>query len=614
MSRLVFALLASAALAAKGACAQTCAGDAVRWPELSRPAASTGEGGGDAAVVAAVEDYSFLPPVRGALVNALAWHDYLVKTRGVPADRVVSLQGGEVTGQALREAAAKAASLAGSEGTLWFVFIGHGAPDAASQEGLLVGFDAPRSAAGVKARSLREKELLFALSQSRARAIVAVLDACFAGRDSGGREIVKGLQPLPRVQTRVAVDKRFAVLTAARTDQYAEPLPGASRPALSYLALGALRGWADAGGDRKVTAAKLHAYAAATLAAAVCDREQTPTLAGDGAAPLGRSAGEKGPQAAAKARPTAAAGRTGPKTSPERARDDAWQRLRLFLARPELDDEERKESAGAFLRSYGKTHQENPCLEDLVAALPGPLVIRLEREGLVRDPAVADMAPIPAGRSAMGSPRGVGETAEQPRHDVILEAFYIDRHEVTASQYRGFAEALGRPARAQPGWSGDDHPAVNVDWSDADEYCRWAGKRLPTEAEWERAARGGAGTRFSFGDDDSGLDEHAWHAGNAGKAAHPVGRKAPNQYGVFDMAGNAAEWTADWYDASYYENSPERGPQGPSSGEQRALRGGSWAQAANLARPAARGMADPADRGDQRGFRCAASRGRARKR
>jgi formylglycine-generating enzyme required for sulfatase activity/serine/threonine protein kinase len=217
-----------------------------------------------------------------------------------------------------------------------------------------------------------------------------------------------------------------------------------------------------------------------------------------------------------------------------------------------------------------------------------------------------DMAAIPAGAFLMGSPEGEGNPDEHPRHEVYLSAFRIDRFPVTVAQYRGFSEAKGRAMREQPLWNKDDHPVVFVDWDDAAAYCRWLGKRLPTEAEFEKAARGGTDTRFSFGNDAGALGDHSWYAANAGMQTRPVGRKKPNGYGLHEMNGNVSQWTADWYAGDYYRKSPPRDPRGPAQGLKRAVRGGAWYfEKEDWSRPAFRSASLPDAVYDGRGFRCA---------
>ena len=186
----------------------------------------------------------------------------------------------------------------------------------------------------------------------------------------------------------------------------------------------------------------------------------------------------------------------------------------------------------------------------------------------------AKMVLIPAGSFDMGS----GESSdEQPVHTVYVDAFYMDEYEVTNAQYWKFMSATGH--REPRYWDDSDYnqpnqPVVGVDWNDAVAYARWAGRRLPTEAEWEYAARGGlSGRKYPWGDPIS--TSQANYGSNVGKPV-PVGSYSANGYGLYDMAGNVYEWCSDWYDEDYYSSSPSRNPQGPSSGSYRVLRGGSW--------------------------------------
>jgi formylglycine-generating enzyme required for sulfatase activity len=200
----------------------------------------------------------------------------------------------------------------------------------------------------------------------------------------------------------------------------------------------------------------------------------------------------------------------------------------------------------------------------------------------------SEMVLVPAGYFTMGSNDAEDE---KPPHRVWVDAFYIEKYELTNQQYGEFMKATGhRPPVYwdQPRFNAPDQPVVGVSWDDAMAYCTWVGRRLPTEAEWEKAARGGLeGKKYPWGDEEPtgraiyGLDL------SVGKPT-PVGRCQPNNYGLYDMAGNAWEWCADWYNPYYYKTSPERNPQGSSNGLYRVVRGGVWFRIENDLRCASR--------------------------
>lgn len=229
-------------------------------------------------------------------------------------------------------------------------------------------------------------------------------------------------------------------------------------------------------------------------------------------------------------------------------------------------------------------------------AAPGPAVF-------------ADMALVPAGEFWMGSPEGAGYSSERPRHKVFLDEYRIDKYEVTAARFRDFAKAAGLQLHQQPCPDSANCPVLYVNWNEAQSYCRSVGKRLPTEAEWEKAARGGSEGAYFFGDKESLLGDYAWFWDNSGRKVHPVGLKKPNPYGLYDVYGNAQEWAADRYDATYYERSPLKNPKGPFEGEDRVVRGGSSFVSADLCRSAQRMKGPQLNRYSGRGFRCAASTG-----
>ncbi len=243
------------------------------------------------------------------------------------------------------------------------------------------------------------------------------------------------------------------------------------------------------------------------------------------------------------------------------------------------------------------------------------------------------MATIPAGEFVMGSPRNEGFSDERPQRPVFLHAFLIDRYEVTNAQYEQFVKATTHAAPVNPNssvtlWSGgrpfpgsETHPVVNVSWHDAAAYCTWAGKRLPTEAEWEKAARGTDVRLYPWGNEwnvkkansasywagrtiefKDALEWKAfWVEGEGARISKerglkgevltlPVGclSEGASPYGLFDMAGNVSEWVQDWYEPYYYLRAPHDNPPGPAGKLLKVMRVGSWLKPATSLRTADR--------------------------
>jgi serine/threonine protein kinase/formylglycine-generating enzyme required for sulfatase activity len=211
------------------------------------------------------------------------------------------------------------------------------------------------------------------------------------------------------------------------------------------------------------------------------------------------------------------------------------------------------------------------------------------------------MVYVNVGSFEMGSSDGAAD--ERPLHRVSLSPFYMDATEVTVAQYRAFCTAAGRTMPPQPPWGWrDNYPIVNVTWDDANAYAQWVGKRLPSEAEWECAARSSAGGMKYSGSDN--LSAVGWFGSNSAGQAHPVGQKQANALGLRDMSGNVWEWCSDWYSGDYYARAVETNPRGPSSGTLRVLRGGAWSSPEDNCRVAARHRYNPLGRSSLIGFRC----------
>lgn len=279
-----------------------------------------------------------------------------------------------------------------------------------------------------------------------------------------------------------------------------------------------------------------------------------------------------------------------------------------------------------------------------------------------------NMMLIPAGTFLMGreqregwSPMAAPEifNDELPPHEVYVDAFYIDKYEVTNRQFKEFVDAAGYVTDAEKGGDSNvlvpaeqadtpilgtdigwkvvagatwrtpegpnssienlmDYPVVHVSWNDANAYAKWVGKRLLTEAEWEKAARGGTETNWFWGDELGSAGKYANLYGEHRKDYNyspevydgfsktaPVGSLQPNNYGLYDTAGNVFEWISDWYQYDYFSNSPKNNPQGPTSGEGRVIKGGSWYFCECYLRPANRQQLDALDRNHGLGFRLA---------
>lgn len=302
----------------------------------------------------------------------------------------------------------------------------------------------------------------------------------------------------------------------------------------------------------------------------------------------------------------------------------AWRLLndaKELLSRGKVSPERMRQAGEALDSAYelGLNNDQLALYQQLQVKLPRQRAVGVSNKlppgglsvgGGSTDTQEMPMVLVPAGEFTMGS--NLGED-EKPVRRVYLNAFYMDKFEVTVGQYARYLEVTDM--EEPPDWNvmnqpqHQRRPVVNVDWEDAVNYCKWAGKRLPTEAEWEKAARGTDGRIYPWGN-EAPTRLHA----NYGRkeldnqqALTPVGsfEAGKSPYGIYDMAGNAWEWVFDWYDHDYYKKGPHKNPIGPAKGEGKVVRGGSWLYVPEFLRSAHRFDAQPTMRLFGYGFRCA---------
>ena len=245
------------------------------------------------------------------------------------------------------------------------------------------------------------------------------------------------------------------------------------------------------------------------------------------------------------------------------------------------------------------------------------------RAGTVQKPASAPLLPstltgkdgapmvlVPAGEFTMGSEQG--DDDEQPVHRVLLDSFYLDTFEVTNGRFAKFVAAI----QSEPPWGFADQetPVVHaeqpvrwVNWLEATGYCLWAGKRLPTEAEWEKAARGTDGRTYPWGNEPPTAAHAVFGLTEGAETVSPIGTRdlGRSPYGVHDLAGNLYEWVTDWYDDAFYTQNSPSNPRGPGEGTMKVQRGGSYINSPYRLRSAFRTKGDPTEHDPHVGFRCA---------
>ena len=575
---------------------------AVTYPDVSAPGTAPEGGKYDAAVIVAVEDYRYLGERIGAQVIAGAWYRYFRQTRGVRARRIVLLRNDQATPKRIARAVEAARFKIHRRGTLWFIFVGHISSEKPGSFGDLWLRDGDGTLASTEAHAFPIANVLDRAAYGTHPRTVVVLDGCLEGAKGAGGAPHSGtstpaIPPFRRagkvddgqfmgssgngsngsVAAAAALEELFRVLAdTARSRREpsdvavfssgvgpgcVEHLPGTRFPALAYLVLGALRGWADQNRDGSVTSVEVLTQVTLMLRAATrapSSSRPRPSLYGANIQ-LARGVAEAGPTLA-----QLSAGRDAPVAS-------------QLLAEPVLWDRD--------------------------------TMVRFDR-GLFR----------------MGCPRRDDpdcERDERPSYRVRLSRYFLDPQEVTQAEYQACVDAgicsasdasrcfvwadhaFERGGKLPETMRGASHPAVCVTWFQARLYCAAVGKRLPTEAEWERAAAGPLRRTYPWGDAAPTCSRA--HFDGCGEHTRPVGGRPAGSTpeGIQDLAGNVSEWVQDWYERDAYWLPFRQDPAGPEQGLVRGVRGGSYYDGSSQLRAAYRYGLNPGSSFSTVGFRCA---------
>ena len=588
----------------------------------------------DAAVLIGIGRYGRLPEsvsLRYPATDVIAMRALLVERFGFRPDRVVALTDEEATRAAIERAIASIPAT----GRALIYFSGHGATVPMS-DGTDVGFLVPHDAdVDIGAQEpdprayvmtcLRMDELREWANALPTRNVLFLADACYSGLAGGG-----AVAKAPRA------DYSRQIITAGTAGERALELRGNGVFTASVLHALASGGADAAPRDGVTSATELAAYV----------RRDVPTRSADGQHPQFVSFYEAGGDFQFQHLPGAT-----PNDRPEPPSASAPPVIR-YVARSQFAEWDRRHldvtsRMERFEVVASVEHAPGPA-RITVSGLPpaavwldfGRTYFRLvvdlaqddyqrfdirvyDRAGAMSErslvvqfkssavEAPAGMVYIPPGRFTMGSSEGDGDRDERPAHAVTLDAFYMDAREVTVGEYRRFIRESDHPS---PNWKdvakyspGDDYPMVLVTWEDASAFATWAKKRLPTEAEWERAARGGESAGpYPWGAELASAPANSYRTAgpDAWRQGAPVASFAANAYGLHDIAGNVWEWCADWYEERYYEESDDMNPRGPASGARRVVRGGSWDDDPKYMRVAARDRISPGLAHRDLGFRC----------
>lgn len=260
-----------------------------------------------------------------------------------------------------------------------------------------------------------------------------------------------------------------------------------------------------------------------------------------------------------------------------------------------------------FIARYGDRYESNPYILEIDALSSTSHLNASKRAAALKARSPYEgMALIPAGEFLMGAPESEESSDAHPQHKVYMSDFYIDKYEVTNQCYT-YIKNHPRAKRCPKAQQTVLYPRTEIGRKDAADFCKHLGKRLPTEAEWEKSARGGGTSLYGFGDDIQELENYAWYDKNSLLVPHPVGKKSPNDYGAYDLYGNVWEWVSDDYDAMFYQNSPTKNPVNSATDSPGVIRGGGFRSPAQDIRAWTRLQNDTKNKTKSIGFRCVLS-------
>jgi len=615
------------------------------------------------ALIIGIDQYQHqsVPKLETAVRDATAIRDVLRDRYGFQKDRIIELYDTQATRSHIEHALYKIGREAGKQDSVLIYYAGHGQYEDEGKLGWWVPVEAQANNPGtfITNASIRDY-----INGMKAKHVYLVADSCFSGTLFGSRA-------LPPINDRWFSQLYKKPSRWGLTSGSTEPVADKGKDGHSVFAYHLLALLQD-NTEPYLVPSQIHLKLAPLVAN---NSDQTPRsepLKGTGdeggqfVLRLASASGGPLPQA----RPATPAF-SAPSSAPSAGLSQAEQELQALEAQEHAVDAQAKQAELQQRIEEKKKRLEEKKQQLQVAKAPSYSAPQHQGREITGQDG-ASMVRVPGGQFWMGSSENDLDRAiedcktqvkqdeatckgwlapEQPRHQVTLDAFYLDTYEVTNRLFDKFVQATGYQTTAEKegtafawidgkGWQDTSgatwrqpeagalvfasdrahHPVVSVSWHDAEAYCRWAGKRLPTEAEFEYATRAGTQTTYWWGNGIPGTrrvanvaDESAKNTFSAIMAGYddgyvktaPVGSFEANPFGLFDMTGNVSEWTADWYDGNYYRISPSRNPTGALSGQSKVIRGGSWNDAPVSLRSANRLWVLPSLRYAPLGFRCA---------